>query len=196
MANKTLIIVDFQYDFANKKGALYVNGAESAEKKIINLLNSNKDINNVIFTMDWHEYCDESFEINGGKWPIHCLQNTIGSGVSEKLVKSCWQNGLVPEFIYKGDCPDTEEYGAFSTYVKDYSGTELFNQKPSNSVKILNNDVIVCGLAGDYCVKETIKNLLNAHLNVEVFTDGIASIDDGTTLQEFMNTNFLTTISL
>ena len=196
MTNKTLIIVDFQYDFTNKKGALYVNGAESAEKKIINLLNSNKDINNVIFTMDWHEYCDESFEINGGKWPIHCLQNTIGSGVSEKLVKSCWQNGLVPEFIYKGDCPDTEEYGAFSTHVKDYSGTELFNQKPSNSVKILNNDVIVCGLAGDYCVKETIKNLLNAHLNVEVFTDGIASIDDGTTLQEFMNTNFLTTISL
>ena len=30
---KTLIIVDFQFDFFNKKGALYVNDAEKAEKK-------------------------------------------------------------------------------------------------------------------------------------------------------------------
>ena len=28
---KTLIIVDFQKDFANKAGSLYVNGAEQAE---------------------------------------------------------------------------------------------------------------------------------------------------------------------
>lgn len=196
MANKTLIIVDFQYDFANKKGALYVNGAGAAEKKIINLLNSNKDINNVIFTMDWHEYCDESFEINGGKWPIHCLQNTIGAGVSEKLVKSCWQNGLVPEFIYKGDCPDTEEYGAFSKFYYDETGVELTNHNTNNSVKILNKDVIVCGLAGDYCVKETIQNLLKTNLNIEVFTDGIASIDDGTTLNNFIQEKELSIVKL
>lgn len=196
--SKTLIIVDFQFDFYNKKGSLYVNDAERAEKKIINLLNSNKDINHVVFTMDWHEYYDESFEINGGKWPIHCVQNTVGAGVSTKLVNACHDNGLNPEFIYKGDCPYTEEYGAFSKLL-GYNDTSitLGNKKLDNQISFLNNELIICGLAGDYCVKETIENLLKYEwFDIEVFKDGIASIDNGETLNKLIQENSLNIISL
>ena len=40
---ETLVIVDFQNDFCNPKGSLYVNGAEEAKANLIKYLESNKD---------------------------------------------------------------------------------------------------------------------------------------------------------
>ena len=67
-----LVVVDFQYDFCNKKGSLYVKGAEKAKEAILNRINHD-EFNQVIFTMDWHNFYDESFEVNGGQWPVHCV---------------------------------------------------------------------------------------------------------------------------
>jgi nicotinamidase/pyrazinamidase len=51
--------------------------------------------------------------------------------------------------------------------------------------------VDVCGIAGDYCVLETIKGL-NDIINPEhisVLMDLVASIDGGEKLTEFLNNN-------
>jgi nicotinamidase-related amidase len=189
MNNTTLVIVDFQYDFCNPNGSLYVKGAEEAKQAIINKLNTDKSINHVIFTLDWHEYCDESFEINGGQWPIHCLQNSIGAGVDTDLIKACQDNGINPEFIYKGDVPNVEEYGAFSSFERSLmgNGINLFNHNKENEVTVLNNIVIVCGIAGDYCVKETFMNLLKTPLSVGLDPTCIASIDGGETIKNLLD---------
>ena len=57
--------------------------------------------------------------------------------------------------------------------------------------------MVVCGIAGDYCVKNTIANLINYKspngemFNVSVLLDGIASIDDGTTIKKYCKENSL-----
>ena len=59
-------------------------------------------------------------------------------------------------------------------------------------LKLFNNNIVVCGIAGDYCVKESIKNLLKHwKFNLEVLTTGVASIDNGDKLKEFMKENNL-----
>jgi uncharacterized protein YbaP (TraB family) len=68
----------------------------------------------------------------------------------------------------------------------------ICNNRMNNSpVHITTSNVIVCGIAGDYCVMNTIKNLLKYNgpckLNILVFTRGIASIDDGTTIKDHLS---------
>jgi nicotinamidase-related amidase len=62
----TLIIVDFQKDFSNVIGKLYVAGAENARKAIIAFIKKNAEfIGEVIFTVDWHTANHCSFKANG-----------------------------------------------------------------------------------------------------------------------------------
>ena len=51
--NKILIIVDFQKDFCEKTGSLYVPGAEIAKENILKYLDTEKP-DAVCFTLDWH----------------------------------------------------------------------------------------------------------------------------------------------
>lgn len=49
-----------------------------------------------------------------------------------------------------------------------------------------NVEVVVCGIAGDYCVYETTKNLIDCgFFNVSLYLPGIASIDGGTKITEY-----------
>ena len=55
-----------------------------------------------------------------------------------------------------------------------------------------NEDVVICGLAGDYCVLETIKALID--LKPIIMLDGIASIDGGEKLNNYIKEHNLKTI--
>ncbi len=201
---KTLVIVDFQKDFCCSSGSLYVKGSEESEQAIIDFINKNtKDINEVIFTVDWHSPNHCSFVKNGGTWPMHCVQFTEGAGISDNIMKACIDNNITVKVFKKGNCDDTEEYGAFN-YMWEYDQNHYHYLKTVNEanqhIYIESSDIIVCGIAGDFCVKETLNNLLRhnvnerLNLNIEVFTDGIASIDDGTILNNFIKENNLTVI--
>lgn len=201
---KTLIIVDAQNDFCNPDGALYVNGAEHLPSKILEFVNKNKDkINQIIFTRDWHQKKDKSFKDNGGTWPVHCVQNTEGAAINKKLYDTLVQSKIQVNVVNKGTVFDHEEYGAFehcATFHHLYPNDKpivqhcyFANIESSSGSRIINENIIVCGVAGDYCVKETIKNLKKhwRNFNIELFMDGIASIDDGSTLLEFATENNL-----
>ena len=196
---KTLVIVDAQNDFCNPDGALYVKGAENIVKPIIDYVKKNKaTIDQIIFTRDWHLNKDESFKKNGGIWPVHCVQNTEGANINKELYDALIQTRIPVKIVNKGTTFNHEEYGAF-----EHCGTfhhlhpndpptvnncYFANYESSSGTRIVNEDVVVCGVAGDYCVKETIKNLIKHWKNfkIEVFMDGIASIDDGTSLMELI----------
>lgn len=200
---KTLVIVDFQKDFANPSGSLYVNGAEQAEQAIIDYICKNhNDLKDVIFTVDWHSPKHCSFIVNGGTWPTHCVQYSEGAGISDNLIKACMDFDIPYTIFRKGEVDNSEEYGAFEKIgVWGYSNGELMpctnNQKNNCTLIFETTNFVICGIAGDYCVKETMKNILNFNelpINIEVLRNGIASIDDGITIDNFIKENNLSVI--
>lgn len=199
---ETLVIVDRQKDFNDSLGSLYVLGAEDTELNTLEYIERNSDrIKEVIFTVDWHLPSDKSFERNGGIWPDHCLQFSEGAGISDVLYKACIEHNIPIQIFRKGEVSTHEEYGAFEIMSRYGDNLVLFNNCIMDScVQVTTNNVVVCGLAGDYCVKETIKNLLEHSkttglFNVSVFKDGISSIDGGETLERFINENNLNVVS-
>lgn len=199
---ETLVIVDRQKDFNDPLGSLYVLGAEDTELNTLKYIERNSDrIKEVIFTVDWHLSSDKSFERNGGTWPDHCLQFSEGAGISDVLYKVCIEHNIPIQIFRKGEVSTHEEYGAFEIMSRYSDNLVLFNNCIMDScVQVTTNNVVVCGLAGDYCVKETIKNLLEHSkttglFNVSVFKDGISSIDSGETLERFINENNLNVVS-
>ena len=48
----TLIVVDCQYDFYHPQGSLYVSGAENIINPLVELINTKKNISEVVSTVD------------------------------------------------------------------------------------------------------------------------------------------------
>ena len=181
----TLVVVDCQYDFCNPAGTLYVEGAETAVNHILDFINTHDELSEVIFTVDWHQAKDASFTSQGGPWPPHCIAFAKGSQIDDRLVQACLDREIPYRVIRKGEVIETEEYGAFQHIEKLPDGSfRLYTM--TDEVTCAGHRMVICGVAGDYCVLETLRNLLKGGLVVEVFARGIASIDDGSKLNSFV----------
>ena len=186
----TLIIVDCQNDFIT--GTMLVKGAKTAVEEIKKFIKSHcKEIEKIVFTVDWHPYNHSSFKKYGGQWPHHCVQYTPGACIEPKLLKYVQSLDIYYEVSQKGCIEEVEEYGAFSEITR--GGDTLFGEKIYLDIIEVNPDstFVVCGIAGDYCVKSTIQNMLNEDVIPKVFCPGIASIDGGKALSEFIKENKL-----
>ena len=185
---KSLIIVDPQVDFIS--GNLVVPDGKKAMSNIISELVMEK-WKQVIVTVDWHPFDHCSFEVYGGKWPTHCVQHTNGASIvpniSSMLVELN-KTGTPIEIIEKGEYSGLEEYGAFGTY----SSKEWIK----DLIPDLNHPIFISGVAGDFCVYETTKNLIElGYSNITILEDCIASIDGGTRLSELIDENNLKCVS-
>lgn len=198
----SVIIIDDQFDFGDPNGALYVPGGENINKPILDYIKANRNkINQVILTRDHHPKNHMSFKENGGQWPAHCVQGSDG----EKIVKEL-QDGLVEmhmpfTVVDKGTVANREEYGAFEHLATFHhlhpndpphvKNCYFANCESSSGCRIINNNIVVCGIAGDYCVMETMKNLIKhwKKFNISVLMDGTASIDGGVALNDFINSH-------
>lgn len=181
----TLVVVDCQYDFCNPAGALYVEGAEAAVNHILHFINTHEGLAEVIFTVDWHQAKDASFISQGGPWPPHCIAFAKGSQIDDRLVQACLDREIPYRVIRKGEVIETEEYGAFQHIEKLPDGSFRLSTM-TDEVTCAGHRMVICGVAGDYCVLETLRNLLNGGLVVDVFARGIVSIDDGSKLNSFV----------
>ena len=168
-----LIVVDVQNDFC-PGGALPVpNGDE-----IIPILNRyitafNKASKPIIYSMDYHPENHCSFKENGGVWPTHCVHKTKGIRLHPDL--------FVPKqrsfekrtmFIYKGDNPSKEAYSAFEGQtIYDETLAYLLQEKG-----VIN--VLIGGLATDYCVKSTVLDALRLGFDVTLLIDGCRGVGD------------------
>lgn len=196
MKKKILVIVDAQYDFAHEDGTLYVHGANVSVKKIIKFMADHKDeIELVVFTMDNHPKDHCSLKINGGVWPEHCMQGTDGQKILSELIEACDENGLPYKNLKKGEKADVLDYTAFAHSRK--VGNAVILKSSTDTLTVYNDKFIVCGFAGDYCVKDSVADLIPVvgAENIEIFREGVADIDDGTIFNDFIKENNLTIIN-
>ena len=184
-----LLIVDPQNDFIT--GSLPVEGAEEKMRQLADyILENSNSYDHIYITMDTHPNNHMSFIENGGLWPEHCIYNEQGWKLSphiEFALKDC-EN---VDFYLKGNDPTREGYSIFDG---ERDG-DILSYKLRTMLEDDNEVYIdVCGIAGDYCVLETLKGLIEIVPtdNIYVIEDFTASIDDGTTLNDFMNANSIT----
>ena len=184
-----LLIVDPQIDFIS--GSLAVEGADEKMLKLSKYLNEKgNNYDKIYVTMDCHPENHCSFKENGGIWPKHCVINTDGTAIFKPLYSIVKDISIR---VLKGTIFNKEEYSIFEN---EQEGKEL-----TNEIKhIIKSDddtfIDVCGIAGDYCVLETIKGLTelinNDHIYIlEEFT---ASIDGGKKLLEYAENNDINVI--
>lgn len=182
----TLVIVDFQYDFCLLGAPLYVPGSDRALWNISHLID-NKKVDRVIFTADWHPANHCSFKRNGGKWNDHCIQFSKGAAIHDLLLYGCIGAGIPYKVITKGTLVNSEEYGIKVAPASRWLKHHTVYSRSVNVDVSPDEQVVVCGLAGDYCVLETLKNL--EPIKPMLYLDGVASLDGGMKLNEYIKSN-------
>lgn len=178
--SSVLVVVDVQRDFFCPEGSLYVKGSEELPAKIAAIA---QNYDAVIFTLDWHPANHCSFAAQGGIWPSHCVAYTQGAGLADEFAPILAQGEDKYQLFLKGTDPNAEEYGAFDGIAECRIVSWLQTAEK----------VAVCGIAGDYCVKESTANILKVipAEKVTILTDCIRSIDDGSTIAAFAEENKL-----
>jgi nicotinamidase-related amidase len=172
MTNKqALIIVDMQNDFVQPDGALSVPGATEIVDDIAVFADT---FDLVIATRDWHPEDHQSFDHNGGQWPVHCVKNTPGAQLVDDLLAS------YHILIDKGIDPTTDGYSGFEGHVSSLGqfGGTLNDVLVKHSISTVH----IVGVALDYCVKATALDSVKLGYRTIVHTDATRAVvpsDDG-----------------
>ncbi len=145
-AATALVVVDVQNDFGDPEGSLYVQGGEDVVAPINAEVSVALDAGaTVVFTQDWHPESTPHFKKDGGIWPAHCVQDTWGAQVRPDL-------DVRGPVVRKGTTGE-DGYSAFS--VRDPSTGATAPTKLQSLLPPEVGRIVVVGLAGDWCVKET-----------------------------------------
>ena len=181
-----LIIVDPQNDFVD--GSLAVPGAAKALGDLARFIAEGKarDYAHVIITLDSHPATHCSFKANGGIWPQHCVAGSQGAAIWLPLKEALEKSGTPYTALTKGTNQAREEYSIFGNELSRKHIIDLAKKYDANGADI-------CGVAGDYCVKETFIDAAAVFGtdHVEVLTRFTASTDGGSTLNDILNTSRL-----
>lgn len=179
-----LLIVDPQNDFIT--GSLSVEGAEAKMKKLATYIEEKGHIyDHICITLDSHPENHCSFKDNGGVWPKHCVTWTDGWSIPTYL-ETALKNSRVACY-HKGNNPNVEEYSIFNSEEDGFVlAMQLRELLKSGEVY-----VDICGIAGDYCVLETLKDLRQIIPTecISILVDLTASIDGGKKLLSYANEN-------
>ena len=176
MKNHALVVVDMLYDFID--GSLACQNAENAVDRTLEFIDSQTDGQGgedheildtfpILFIRDHHPADHSSFKDNGGIWPSHCVAGTRGGEIHKDL-----QPYASDELTFDKGCDKgTEQYSGFE-------GTNSAGQSLGEILELLDtSDVYVCGIATEYCVRNTCEDLLKAGFKVHLLKDCIAYVD-------------------
>ena len=190
LPNRMLIIVDPQVDFTT--GSLATKNGPAAMDYLAKKLSEDawKNYGWIIVTQDAHPANHCSFAEQGGVFPPHCVQGTEGMNVYPNLqtvLNDIMGNGcnMQIHFMQKGDLADKEE---FSIFQNEQSGNKLQQVIEKEGFEGID----VCGIATDYCVYETTKDLIAFYpaKQVRIVTNCLAAVDDSDTkLADLMKEN-------
>lgn len=168
MNEKNILVVDCQYDFID--GSLACAHAEEAVKNIISFINANPDAK-VLYSADNHSPKHCSYIPNGGTWPIHCQAGTHGAEIHSAFtsdIKNPAQRPNDETVYYKGENDSVEEYSAFEA--KNKAGRKICDE--------LNKTPIVCGIASEFCVRESVLALLKSGREITLPEEMLAWVDE------------------
>lgn len=176
MHNSALVVVDMLYDFID--GSLACLNAENAVKATLAAIDSKTngqggedheilDTFPILFIRDHHPADHSSFKDQGGIWPSHCVAGTRGSEIHQSLAPYASE-----ELTFDKGCDRNTE---------QYSGFEAVNNAGQPLAEVLElldtTDVYVCGIATEYCVRNTCEDLQKAGFKVHLLKDCIAYVD-------------------
>jgi nicotinamidase/pyrazinamidase len=174
-----LLVVDVQNDFC-PGGALAIPDAD----QIVPVVNRvARRFPHIVLTQDWHPAGHQSFaSSHPGKkpfdvttlpygrqilWPDHCVQNTRGAELRADL-----DLPRAELLVRKGFRHDIDSYSAF--YENDHrTPTGLEGYLRQRGFK----QVVIVGLALDFCVRYSAEDAARAGFNVAVIMDGCWAID-------------------
>ncbi len=164
-----LIVVDLQNDFADPSGSLSVREGELVVPVANRQISAAGSAGSyIVYSQDWHPPTTPHFEKDGGLWPVHCVQGSWGAALHSDLL-------AVGDVVHKGD-QGADGYSAFSE--RDPLSGET---APTILQRLLQeHDVerlVVCGLATDFCVVETVTDARDLGYDVVVVRDGIRAVD-------------------
>ncbi len=178
---KALLIVDPQIDFIN--GSLPVPDAAAAMDSLAEYVSANASAySNIMITTDFHPEDHCSFVGNGGTWPAHCVQGSEGVSVWPGLFSAIMASGVDYEILRKGDKSDSEEYSIFKN---DFSAGRISELLGKYGV----DKVDLCGIAGDICVLNTLRDGVGIYGKdfFNVLKEYSPSLDGGKALDEFVS---------
>lgn len=176
MQNTALVVVDMQYDFID--GSLACQNTDNAIAQTLKFIDKHTkgqggedheilDTFPILFTRDYHPADHSSFTDNGGTWPPHCVADTHGAEIHESLAPYACE-----ELTFNKGCDKSAE---------QYSGYDGLNNAEQSLGEILElldtTDVYVCGIATEYCVRNTCTDLKKAGFNVHLLSDCLAYVD-------------------
>jgi len=176
---KALLIVDVQNDFI-PGGALAVSGGD----EIVSIINEIQDkFDFIVATQDWHPADHGSFasnhpmksvgefiDLHGIRqilWPEHCVQGSQGAEFHPDLKRDKWK-----AVFQKGTLQNVDSYSGFFDNNKA-GDTGLSSFLKDNRI----NEISVCGLATDYCVKFTVLDGLADGFKMQLFVDTTKAVN-------------------
>ncbi|MDX6270796.1 MAG: nicotinamidase/pyrazinamidase [Acidobacteriota bacterium] len=158
--NSALILVDIQNDFC-PGGSLAVKEGD----RIVPVVNElQKRFELIVATKDWHPAGHSSFET---LWPPHCVQETAGAEFVAALDTS-----RVARVFLKGTDLEIDSYSGFFDN-EHRRATGLGDYLKERGV----TDVVIVGLATDYCVKFTALDAVMLGFNTTVVADACRGVE-------------------
>ncbi|SMC02138.1 nicotinamidase/pyrazinamidase [Sulfobacillus thermosulfidooxidans DSM 9293] len=171
LSQSALIVVDFQNDFC-PGGALAVPEGDLIYPVVQDLIDRFEEAGRpIIFTRDFHPQNHISFVSQGGPWPAHCVQNSLGFEFYPRL--RIPQNAV---HFYKGYLDNVDAYSGFEGRLVEagrITETTLESWLKAHNVKT----VFIVGLATDYCVRATTLDALHAEFQTIVVSNGIKGVN-------------------
>ena len=189
---RALLAVDIQNDFM-PLGALPVPDGD-AVVPVANAIMPRFGL--VVASQDWHPADHGSFASNqpghspgdfivlGGVdqvlWPDHCVQNTPGASFHSAL-----DVAYVDHVIHKGTHPEVDSYSVFfdNNHLRDTGMAAFLEERAVD-------EIVILGLATDYCVKYSVLDAIGLGFGVTVVADGCRAVNlspgDGTQAFEEM----------
>lgn len=189
-SSRALLVVDMQNDFM-PGGALAVPGGDTIIDPVNHLA---PRFENVVLTQDWHcpghasfasshpgREIYETFDAFYGPqvlWPDHCVMGTAGAALHARL--DIPHAGLI---LRKGIHRAVDSYSAFLEADRK-TRTGLDGWLASRGI----TELVVCGLATDFCVGWTACDARHFGLTVSVVADACRGIDvDGSLARAHRN---------
>ncbi|NGX39269.1 MAG: Peroxyureidoacrylate/ureidoacrylate amidohydrolase RutB [Chlamydiae bacterium] len=176
---KALLIVDMQKDFM-PGGPLETKGADALVPLINQLMG---EFSLIVATKDWHPKDHLSFvsshpgkkvgesillgEVIQTLWPVHCVQESPGSEFARGLDAE-----KIDHICYKGVDKEVDSYSAFFDNGRlKKTGLEEYLRKKGVT------ELVVVGVATDYCVLFTVLDALELGFSVTVLKEGCRGIN-------------------
>ncbi len=157
---QALIVVDVQNDFC-PGGALAVPHGDEVVEPLNRVIDEFLERGAPVYkTRDWHPPETKHFQAYGGTWPVHCVQNTEGAEFHPAL-RDDPRIAVISKGLGDKDC-----YSAFDE-------TNLASELREENVE----EVVVGGLATDYCVKNTVLDAVKNGFKVKALGNAMRPVE-------------------